>query len=167
MLCENCGKRPATFHFTKIVNGQKTEMHLCETCAREKGEFLPMSNDAFSIHHLLSGMMHDLSQRPPAAAPERLSCPSCGWTYEDLIQTSRFGCSECYDTFRTQLRPVFRRLHGSETHTGKVPRRGAERLSKRRKIEALKKALEQKIAEEAFEEAAKLRDEIRTLEREA
>ncbi|MBE3595319.1 MAG: UvrB/UvrC motif-containing protein [Candidatus Carbobacillus altaicus] len=167
MLCENCGKRPATFHFTKIVNGQKTEMHLCEECAREKGEFLPMSKDAFSIHHLLSGMMHDLSQRPAVSSGERLSCPSCGWTYEDLIQTSRFGCSECYDTFRAQLRPIFRRLHGSEAHTGKVPRRGEERLSKRRKIEALKKELEQKIAEEAFEEAAKLRDKLRALEKEA
>lgn len=37
MLCQECNKRPATLHFTKIVNGEKTEFHICETCAKEKG----------------------------------------------------------------------------------------------------------------------------------
>lgn len=30
MMCQECGQRPATLHFTKIVNGDKTEFHLCE-----------------------------------------------------------------------------------------------------------------------------------------
>lgn len=40
MLCQECNKRPATLHFTKIVNGEKTEFHICESCAREKGEMI-------------------------------------------------------------------------------------------------------------------------------
>lgn len=33
MNCEECGKRQATLHLTKIVNGEKTEYHICEQCA--------------------------------------------------------------------------------------------------------------------------------------
>ena len=34
MKCANCGKKPATVHLTEIDDdGQKYELHLCETCA--------------------------------------------------------------------------------------------------------------------------------------
>lgn len=57
MLCQECNKRPATLHFTKIVNGEKTEFHICESCAREKGEMIPGTAGGFSIHNLLSGLL--------------------------------------------------------------------------------------------------------------
>ena len=57
MFCQECGKKPATLHFTKIVNGEKTEFHICEVCAREKGEIIPGTPNGFSIHNLLSGLL--------------------------------------------------------------------------------------------------------------
>ena len=57
MICQECGKRPATLHFTKIVNGDKNEFHICENCAREKGEMIPGTSNGFSIHNLLSGLL--------------------------------------------------------------------------------------------------------------
>lgn len=57
MLCQQCEERRATLKFTKVVNGQKTEKHLCEFCAKEKGEALPGTN-SYSIHDLLSGMLN-------------------------------------------------------------------------------------------------------------
>ena len=36
MVCQECNQRPATLHFTKIVNGEKEEFHLCEKCATRK-----------------------------------------------------------------------------------------------------------------------------------
>lgn len=55
MLCENCGKRPATVHYTQIINGLKTEMHLCEVCAKQKGaiEF----DTPFSVTNFLAGIL--------------------------------------------------------------------------------------------------------------
>ena len=47
MICEECHEREASLHFTKIINGEKTEFHICEHCAKEKGEFLPGSNSFF------------------------------------------------------------------------------------------------------------------------
>ena len=33
MLCEICGENEATFHYSEVVNGNKTEHHLCSECA--------------------------------------------------------------------------------------------------------------------------------------
>ncbi len=67
MLCEECGKRMATLHFTKIINGEKTEYHLCEVCAKEKGEKLTGLDTGFSFQDLLSGLLNpDLVPGQPA-----------------------------------------------------------------------------------------------------
>ena len=47
MLCDHCHKNEATIHMTNIVNNQKTEQHLCGTCASKLQQdgmivFLPM-----------------------------------------------------------------------------------------------------------------------------
>ena len=36
MLCNECEKNNATVHITKILNGVKTESHLCEECAKKQ-----------------------------------------------------------------------------------------------------------------------------------
>ena len=41
MLCEKCKKNEANVHISKNINGKTTDLHLCEGCARESGEFLP------------------------------------------------------------------------------------------------------------------------------
>ncbi|MBE3597174.1 MAG: UvrB/UvrC motif-containing protein [Hydrogenibacillus sp.] len=164
MLCENCGKRSATFHFTKIVNGEKTEMHLCDACARERGEALSFPGDAFSIHHLLSGLMPSVQTPGTARPPERLACPTCGMTYEEFVKKSRFGCSDCYDAFKEPLGPLLKRIHGVAEHGGKVPRRAEPKRAMRHRLQQLRQALKAKVAAEAFEEAARIRDEIRALE---
>lgn len=116
MLCQECGKRPATLHFTKIVNGEKTEFHFCETCAREKGELIPGTSNGFSIHSLLSGLL-DLDpsgkgQTPGAKTAQTLQCEECGMTYSQFSKLGRFGCSSCYKYFSDRLDPLFKRVHG-------------------------------------------------------
>ncbi|MDI3328266.1 MAG: UvrB/UvrC motif-containing protein [Alicyclobacillaceae bacterium] len=163
MICQQCGKRPATVHMTKIVNGQKSERHLCESCANESGElqFVP---GPFSFPNILGSFFH--TDAPPGSPPtQSLRCPTCGLTYQQFTQASRFGCPDCYRAFSNLLDPVLRRIHGSATHTGKVPRRGGGKLRLRRELEHLKQQLQEKVRAEQFEEAARLRDQIRELER--
>ncbi|CCQ93789.1 conserved hypothetical protein [[Clostridium] ultunense Esp] len=164
MICQQCGVRPATFHFTKIVNGQKTEMHLCEICARERGEMMPGNPDAFSIHNLLSGLLSYNQPHASQVTSRPLQCPTCGLTYQQFTQSGRFGCSGCYHAFEEQLEPLFRRVHGNTIHRGKVPRRSEHKLGLKRKLEDLKRLLARKVEREEFEEAAKIRDQIRELE---
>ena len=37
MKCEICQKEAATVHLTDVSNNSKKEMHLCESCAQERG----------------------------------------------------------------------------------------------------------------------------------
>lgn len=166
MLCQECGKRPATLHFTKIVNGEKTEFHICEACAREKGEMIPGTPNGFSIHNLLSGLLDfDPASTGPSAKQTAQRCEQCGLTYAQFSKLGRFGCSECYRYFGERLDPVFKRVHGNTIHVGKVPKRTGGLIKYKREVERLKKELALRIEREEFEQAAKLRDEIKELEK--
>ena len=60
--------------------------------------------------------------------------------------------------------PLLRRLHGNQKHIGKIPARVGSHVRLKKDIERLREELQKKVAEEAFEEAAVLRDKIRKLE---
>ncbi|WP_461201247.1 UvrB/UvrC motif-containing protein [Anoxybacillus sp. TBDG-1] len=171
MICQECNQRPATLHFTKIVNGEKTEIHLCEQCAHEKGEmFMFPHQGAFSINNLIAGLLNmDASLKEPKARPFHdehiLQCERCKMTYAQFVKVGRFGCASCYETFRNYLPPIFRKLHGGHVaHEGKIPKRVGGTLYVRKQIGHLKQMLQELIAKEQFEKAAEVRDQIRELE---
>lgn len=171
MICQECNQRPATLHFTKIINGEKTEVHLCEKCAQEKGEiFLFNGGSGFTFNNLLAGLLNvDASfQQPNTNAfqqEEILQCPKCSMTFQQFIKIGHFGCDQCYETFKEQLKPVLKRLHsGNWAHNGKIPKRIGGGIYIRKEIDKLKDTLKDLITEEKFEKAAEVRDEIRSLE---
>jgi protein arginine kinase activator len=171
LICQECKQRPATLHFTKIINGEKTEIHLCEQCAQEKGEmFIFPDSSAFSINNLIAGLLNmDSSIKEAKTAPfhnqEILQCEQCKMTYHQFVKVGRFGCSNCYATFRKYLNPILRRLHSGNTlHAGKIPKRIGGNIYVRKQIEQLKQKLQELIAKEEFEKAAEVRDQIRSLE---
>lgn len=166
VLCQECGKRQATLHFTKILNGEKTEFHICEACAREKGELIPGTPNGFSIHNLLSGLLDfDPSHSAVASKAQPVRCEHCGLTYGQFSKVGRFGCSQCYKHFSEKLDPLFKRVHGNIVHTGKVPKRSGGLIKYKREIDQLKKELLLRIDNEEFEQAAHIRDQIRELEK--
>ena len=164
MLCQECGQQPASYHFTKIVNGEKTEFHLCESCAKEKGDTL-FHYSNFSLPQLLSGLMNmEPSVSPVFHGQGLVRCENCGMTYQQFTKAGRFGCSECYRHFSHSLEPLFRRIHGSTRHLGKVPQRTGGHLKLKKQLSELKSRLQAAVSREEFEEAARLRDQIRALE---
>ncbi|HAI51996.1 MAG: UvrB/UvrC motif-containing protein [Limnochordia bacterium] len=163
MLCDKCGQNEATVKFVQIENNKKTELHLCRDCAQGYTSFSP----GFDLQQLLSSLFQSLSlgqKTAPAVAAKK--CPTCGRTLGDIQQTGRLGCSSCYEVFREELSPVLRRLHGSGSHTGKVPARAFPRVHATRQMEELRKRLDECVRLEKYEEAARLRDELRLLEKE-
>lgn len=163
MLCEDCQKRPACVHITKVNNNFKTEKHLCEHCAQKAGEFSFSADAGLSVQDLLKGMF---SQGFVEAQPKTVSvCPNCSMSYSDFSHNGKIGCSVCYSTFSDRLERMMRRIHGANAHTGKVPRRTGGDLAARQKLKKMKRQLESYIASEEYENAAKLRDEMRQLEK--
>lgn len=162
MNCEECGKRPATVHITKIENGKKTDMHLCEQCAKHNNSFNINTN--FSINDLLTGLLNSSNVLPiKVDFVQDATCDICGLSYNRFRETGRFGCSNCYKTFGEKLNPLFKRVHGNINHTGKIPNRAGGRIKIVKEIERLKQELAAAIKNEEYEIAAELRDKIREL----
>lgn len=163
MLCQNCQKRLAKVHFTQIINDQKTEVFLCEQCAREKSQFniqTPMDLSSFFSGILGSHLF--CTQKPNMSA--QVACDKCGMAFDEFIKVGKLGCENCYETFSERLVPVIKRIHGNVKHTGKVPSRVSESVKASRQVEKLKAELNKAIQAEEYEKAAQIRDKIREFE---
>lgn len=168
MMCQECNKRQATVHITKIINGKKTELHLCEVCAKQKQIGFSKVTDpfnfesGFSIGKLLSSFFDYPDQEQESREKE---CGRCGISFPRFTETGKFGCSNCYDTFRDQTTPLLRRIHGKTYHVGKVPRRTGSKLRLKTKLNKLKRELQEAVNAEEYERAAVLRDRIKEMEK--
>ncbi|MDD2927745.1 MAG: UvrB/UvrC motif-containing protein [Candidatus Omnitrophica bacterium] len=161
MLCDICKKNEATVHLTEIIDEQMNELHLCEECARQKSIAMEQQ---FGLSDLLAGMT-DFDKLEKEAEPVTgLKCPNCGLTYADFKKIGRLGCGNCYSTFSKYLGPLLKRIHGSTQHSGKYPFKITRDLKKKVDTQELRIRLQKAIESEAFEEAAKLRDQIKGIE---
>lgn len=158
LKCSNCDKA-ATVHLTQIVNNKIHKVDLCESCAQKKGVTDPQG---FSLADLLSK-----SALTVESSDAQLVCPSCGLETADFRRTGRLGCSGCFEIFAGLVRPVLEDMHVGVTHKGKVPEVALTRQNSQAQLQSLKDSLAKAIAEEAYEEAAKFRDQINAMEQEA
>lgn len=159
MLCQSCQQKPANVHYTQVKNNVKMDIYLCEQCAKEisQTEFVA----PFGFSDLINGLFGTQFKQE---VPETLKCSNCGMLYDEFLKSSRLGCTQCYKAFETRLEPIIKRLHGNGEHHGKVPVRVSSNINVPNQIEKLKKLLNDSILKEEYEEAAKIRDRIRSLE---
>jgi protein arginine kinase activator len=166
-MCQNCNEKEATVHITKIINGNKSEVHLCEDCAKQKNEFNLSSHFGFgmplSFQNILEGFVDVMDDAPKYVKKENI-CPVCGMSFDNFRKTGRLGCGNCYDAFNDNMMPLIRRVHGNIQHNGKVPRRTGGILKVKRDVERLRDELRIAISREEYEKAAELRDQIKKLE---
>ena len=158
MMCDNCGKNPATTHLKTVVNGVVHENHLCSYCAANQGYG---NIGKLSLTNMLASMF---GESISSGKPISKRCECCGASFSDIAQSGRVGCSECYNTFRQELMPSLNRLHGKAVHIGNAPYEQKPEETVQDKIKKLKAQLSDAIKAEEFENAAKLRDEISALE---
>jgi protein arginine kinase activator len=158
--CQVCEKT-ATVHLTKIINGKKQAEHFCPECA-EKQELL--KKQEMNLTAILQSV---IGQNVGAAADElsRLTCPSCGIKYMEFKAAGRCGCPHDYQVFREPLMPLLERIHRGCRHVGKVPPHALQHAAKQTELRELRQQLSCAIEQEAYEEAARLRDRIREKEK--
>lgn len=85
-------------------------------------------------------------------------------TLKDIAHVGKFGCADCYATFKDDIIDIVRRVQGGQIeHIGKTPRSSYRKLALKKKIEEKTTHLNQLIEDQNFEEAAVVRDEIKAL----
>jgi len=187
MLCERCNEREASVDLMEITDGKKSTHHYCLQCFAEVqkelgGPAAQLFDGEFPLSKLLStllGMKFGTDKNAPDYP--KVTCPTCGTTYEEFIKNSRFGCPDCYNVFDLLIGDNIKQLQGADAHKGKKPKyRHGYMLpesevkimpaevpvqdGRTEKIENLKQLLNKAVSEEEYEAAAKYRDMIRELE---
>lgn len=155
--CGRCSK-PAVLHITEIREGEVQALHLCETCAKEY------------LSHSEAGepTSADVEESKEAAEvadeADQQVCPNCGITFKEFRSQGRLGCPHDYVVFQEALTPLLENIHGETQHVGKAPKRAPHASQRQFKLIRLRNQLRTAIEEEDYELAAKLRDQIQSVE---
>jgi protein arginine kinase activator len=147
---------------TQIVNDSMQEISLCNACAQKCGIFesdVPHLSILKNIGSALISKMQALSFSPVC------SCDGCGFSLSNYKETGFVGCPKCYSGMYDFMIKTIENLQKSTKHIGKIPGHMDDKslntnLNDSR--ESLEEAMKRAIAEERFEDAAKLRDQLRS-----
>jgi len=176
MLCEKCQKNQASVFYQETAYGKTKSYSLCSACAEElekKGEIKLETSHGFSdpfadwFSDGLFGSLFTPHRGGGQALPQTKRCGLCGSSFQDLAAGGKAGCPKCYEVFSTELEGSIRRIHGSIGHTGRVPGKRRAHVERKKKLEEMESSLKKAIAEERFEDAAAIRDELKTLREES
>jgi len=158
MLCDVCKCNDAAVFLTQIVEGKMQKVNLCDACSKEKGVQDPTG---FALADLLLGI-GAAEEIEKGATTQK--CPVCGFTQADFKKTGRLGCSMCYATFAEGLGSLLKAMHKGTEHVGKVPEHAQRAAQLNNRMRTLNENLKKAVAEENYETAASLRDQIKELE---
>ena len=172
MKCQRCQKNDATFFYEENINGERRKYSLCTDCAKEmqssgelktvKSPFEELSFASPFADTLLGSLFYPAEAARIGTGAKK--CARCGFTLRDFREHGKAGCPDCYVTFAAELEPTIRSMHGSATHTGRAPSKLRKKHDRADRLKELRAALNDAIGKEEFEEAARLRDEIRAIE---
>lgn len=157
--CDHCDQ-PAVVHETIINGGIAKEVHLCEMHAAEFG-YGPGAppGGPVPVTALLTAFV-----AAPASATSVRGCPGCGTTLGQIRQTGSLGCPDCYTTFAGPLAPIVERAQaGAAGHVGRAPTAASAREAQVALRAKLVRELEEAVASEQYERAARIRDRIHEL----
>ena len=147
MRCDRCGKNEATFYYKSNINGKVTQVHLCPQCAEELGY-----TDSFRSAGMTGGLFGDFFSRPFGMLEPFFSGLGSRMLTEFPEPVDVLGQA--------------RESTPAQEDTGDLlPRDEQDALTRQRKRNALQTQLNLAVQEERFEEAAKLRDERKALEK--
>lgn len=158
MQCDVCQSNEATVFLTQIDEGKMRKVNLCESCSKNKGVNDPTG---FALADLLLGLG---AAQQIEKNPGTLKCPVCGFTQADFKKTGRLGCSSCYAIFQEGLSGMLKNMHKGTAHIGKAPAAYGKVRERGEKIRSLQGDLDKAVADEEYERAAGLRDQIRRIE---
>ena len=155
MICQRC-KNNASVHLTQRVGESRQELHLCLACAQKAGLAVPENPPDLALDAVVQSLIVAHVGELVGELAD-LSCPDCGIKYMEFRAGGRLGCPQDYRVFSRGLLPVLQRVHGATRHVGKTARQRPGSINRLR----LRSQLREAILHENYEEAARIRDELR------
>ena len=155
MKCTNCGKNIASCHYKYNVNGNVTEAHLCPECAAkldgrsEIGRLGSFFDDFFSGFDSMLDPFFGRGSFSPLNALRSFAFPAIP------VPVMVMGIP---------ADPSVEKADAPEKDAPKDEVKADPELSRRRQINALREQMRAAADAEDYENAAKLRDELRKLE---
>jgi len=191
MKCQKCNKS-AVVHLTELVKDESgassaVEVHLCLGHAVEMGliaagsEVLggivlpsgtatPTINEDLADSGLPTAIVPQKNEPATLAVtqkePDTHACPVCGTGWAQFKTTGLLGCPHDYEHFEMKLLPLLKRAQeGATQHVGKMPKKHATPDSqKQMQTLKLRRELQKALEVEDYKAAARLRDQLKTLE---
>jgi len=150
--CDVCGKKAAV-HVTLVKEGKSLTVSFCFDHAKAAGVFQPKGY----------GLIQE--DKSGSVVVAGASCKECGLTLSEFNRKGRLGCRHCYENFGEYVGKILSHIRQGSSHCGKVPTsRVSLEVNIEEVIEELNERLATAISDEAYEEAASVRDRISELQ---
>lgn len=178
MKCQNCGKNHANVSYTRIINGERTELHLCSECAKEMNIEV---NFHLGFQDMFSDFLQDFSKVGSLAMPgfngiRSLERDWNDWMGEDFLgnrifpMTSFLTNGSDVDTEKDEVEEALNGIQRKfkKSTVAKEEKREEKEPEKKPQdeIAQLKAKLQEYIKKEEYEKAAVVRDLIKEKEKE-
>ena len=166
MNCEICKSKKATLFYADEGGIRHA---LCAECGESinklgkvegKKEQIPKYIPEPSLCSFIE-CAGDLSAHVKHDARPRAVCQSCGCSLEEIIESGKFGCPDCYESFDDSIGTRY--SGDTDSASGRMPSSRRFDIDRRALLESLKSDLRGAIDAENFELAASLRDKIKKL----
>ena len=163
MLCDSCKERDAVVQVTQVTDPPVRQLNLCEKCAAERG----IETHVTMPKQPLTDFIQAVQQKQLLAGRREVALHLLqGSTLRDFRNTSGSGARTATAAFEANLRDLLRDVHGNFEAPGQaLPSACAGRRRRGRRVATeLRDRLRRAIEQEQFEEAAKLRDQLKVME---
>lgn len=151
--CISC-KKETTIIYKEIINGKISSHKMCSSCPILKEKIVQTPQN---------------EKESPLTNQEQLLCETCHTTLESFKTEGKVGCCKCYEVFEEAITEELANNHlklmqikSSSFHIGKEPI-NTTTYDPSNQLESLQASLNDALALENYEKAAKIRDAIKTL----
>ena len=158
MICDNCKVNNASLMYKQIIDGEELEYNLCNVCAKKL-------DDELLFLEIFKEFFADFGNGGLSNNRTNIKCNKCGNTLENIKNSGKMGCENCYKLFKNNILPIIKNIQFDNKHTGKATKNLEDEIKLKNELNTLKQKLKEAVVNEDYELAITLRDKIKEIEK--
>ena len=157
MKCDLCKKNEAVLFIEDVKGDKITHQKICKECMIKMTQKVMPA--LLPLAPLLNGL--NIAGLTLSLDKQTLKCPHCNRTLDEIEQTHTVGCENCYKAFKDFIDPIIFTSGYALPYKGSYPKPLQRFSDHRKRLSLLKSQLRDAVDTEDFENAAKVRDELK------